>query len=156
MLDRITHYVLVHLILASVLSLNACVHKNYLFQSARLGTVIFSFAKKSQKFHVEIADTPSKRALGLMKRTHLRHDQGMLFIFDNEDRHSFWMKDTSLSLWLIFLDNEFKVVDFYIGIPHSIEAIVPKNPCKYVLEINQTSIDQSWIKLGSFVQFEPL
>ncbi|MCX5886806.1 MAG: DUF192 domain-containing protein [Proteobacteria bacterium] len=47
-------------------------------------------------FQVELAVTPDARARGLMFRKHLDKDRGMLFIFEEEDIHPFWMKNTLL------------------------------------------------------------
>jgi len=54
-------------------------------------------------FAVEIADTPEERAQGLMNRTDLARDAGMLFVFQNPRPVTFWMKDTPLSLDMVFL-----------------------------------------------------
>lgn len=57
------------------------------------------------EINVEVADTFSKRRLGLGKRTSLKKNWGMLFVFEKMGRHSFWMKDMNFSLDIIWLDN---------------------------------------------------
>ena len=57
------------------------------------------------EINVEVADTFSKRRLGLGKRTSLNKNWGMLFVFEQMGRHSFWMKDMNFSLDIIWLDN---------------------------------------------------
>jgi uncharacterized membrane protein (UPF0127 family) len=54
-------------------------------------------------FAVEIADTPEARALGLMFRTDLERDAGMLFLFERAGPQTFWMKNTPLSLDMLFI-----------------------------------------------------
>jgi uncharacterized membrane protein (UPF0127 family) len=54
-------------------------------------------------FSVEIADTPEERSRGLMHRTDLARDAGMLFLFETPRPVTFWMKDTPLSLDMIFI-----------------------------------------------------
>lgn len=61
----------------------------------------------------EVAKSPSKRAAGLMKRTELLPNRGMLFIFDMEKFLTFWMKNTAIPLDIIFLNSKFKVVNIH-------------------------------------------
>ena len=58
----------------------------------------------------EIADTPFKRATGLMYRDHLKKDHGMLFVFGQPHAWSFWMKNTKIALDLIWLNDKKRVV----------------------------------------------
>ncbi len=58
---------------------------------------------------VEVADTPEKRERGLMFRKELADGRGMVFLFDEEAEHSFWMKDTLIPLDLIFVDGAGRV-----------------------------------------------
>ena len=66
-------------------------------------------AEIKQIFSVEVADTPSKRAAGLMLRPRLEHD-GMLFVFEGEGRHGAWMKDTFIPLTFLWFDEWGKLV----------------------------------------------
>ena len=59
---------------------------------------------RSVAFAVEIADTPESRARGLMFRTDLPRDAGMLFVFDEAAPRAFWMENTPLSLDMLFFD----------------------------------------------------
>ena len=91
-----------------------------------------------QKFEVEIANTNESRQKGLMFRESLEKNKGMLFVFDYEEKHSFWMKNTLLPLDIIWISKDKKIVD--------IQAMQPctEDPCKsyqpianskYVLEV---------------------
>jgi uncharacterized membrane protein (UPF0127 family) len=64
---------------------------------------------KTHVVQVELADTPEKRERGLMFRKELDDGKGMLFLFDEEGEHSFWMKDTLIPLDLIFVDSSGRV-----------------------------------------------
>lgn len=57
-----------------------------------------------QSFRIEIADDDAERSQGLMYRQHLARDAGMLFIYDSPRQASFWMRNTYVSLDLIFMD----------------------------------------------------
>lgn len=105
-------------------------------------------------FNVEIAETPEERSRGLMYRESLDEGSGMLFIFDQEKRHSFWMKNTLIPLDIIWLDKNTKVV--YIK---KNAQPCKKDPCQkyrpsqkamYVLEVNP----QSNIEIGDKIIFK--
>src|SRR5690348_4917825 len=65
----------------------------------------------------ELADTPFKRATGLMYREHLEKDHGMLFVFGQPHAWSFWMKNTKIALDLIWLDDKKRVVHIERNVP---------------------------------------
>ena len=60
-------------------------------------------------FAVEIADTPAARAQGLMRRTDLPRDAGMLFLFEDAAPRAFWMENTPLSLDMLFIGDDGRV-----------------------------------------------
>lgn len=89
-------------------------------------------------YKVEIADTPEKQRKGLMGRESLPSDQGMLFIYDEPQDVSYWMKNTSVSLDIIFIDDDMEVISVKQGQPMSEEPITEKD-VQYVLEVNVDS-----------------
>lgn len=91
-----------------------------------------------KKYKVEIADTPEKQEKGLMGRKSLPSDQGMLFIYDEPQDMLYWMKDTSIPLDIIFIDDDMEVVSVKQGQPMSEEPITEKD-VQYVLEVNSDS-----------------
>ncbi|MBI3585682.1 MAG: DUF192 domain-containing protein, partial [Ignavibacteriales bacterium] len=62
---------------------------------------------------IEIAQDDSKRTLGLMYRDKMSENQGMLFIFNEEEGRSFWMKNTILSLDIIFVNSSNEIVTIH-------------------------------------------
>lgn len=101
-------------------------------------------------FTVEIADTYAKRKQGLMGRKSLAPDHGMLFVFGREKPLSFWMKNTPLSLDLIFFDHQGRYVSHHShAVPHSEDSIRSGQPAQFVLEINAGLADQLGISKGS-------
>ncbi len=88
---------------------------------------------------VEIADSFPKKARGLMFRESLGQNEGMLFIFDNPARHSFWMVNTTIPLDAIYFDENQTVVDIIHMDPCNLSCAVykPESDAKYVLEVNQ-------------------
>lgn len=107
----------------------------------------------SQCFKVEIAQTQEKLTKGLMLRKSLDPDKGMLFIFEIEHEHSFWMKDTFIPLDIIWINMNKEVVHIERNVQpcaEECEIIVPDAKAKYVLEINPGILD---VQLGDRVIF---
>jgi len=89
----------------------------------------------SQIIAVEIAETDQERAQGLKGRRHLPESHGMLFVFDEEQIVSFWMKETLLPLSIAFFDKEhvlFQVADMP---PQELTAYQSRAPALYALEM---------------------
>lgn len=108
----------------------------------------------------ELADTPFKRATGLMYRDHLKKDHGMLFVFGQPHAWSFWMKNTKIALDLIWLNDKMKVVHIERNVPvctktdDSCPQYRPNSEdAVYVLEISGGTVDGYKIEKGSTLQF---
>jgi len=100
-------------------------------------------------YRVVVADTPALRQRGLMFETHLPARSGMLFEFDRRDFHVFWMKNTPLSLDMIWMTDDFKIVDLHENaVPYSESLIVPSEKSHYVLELNAGEIKAHQFKRG--------
>jgi len=91
-------------------------------------------------FQVELAKTETQREKGLMFREELDKNKGMLFIFDKEGIYPFWMKNTLISLDIIWIDTNSKVVLINQNVQPCksliCPLIIPSAKAKYVLEIN--------------------
>ena len=109
-------------------------------------------------FQVELAVTPDARARGLMFRKHLDKDRGMLFIFEEEDIHPFWMKITLIPLDILWINSKKEIVFIYKNAqPCSIEpcpTIYPGRIAKYVLELKGGSSDKIGLAEGDKVFFD--
>ncbi|MFO0707386.1 MAG: DUF192 domain-containing protein [Nitrospira sp.] len=107
----------------------------------------------------EVADTPQKRATGLMYRDHLEKDHGMMFFFDQAQEWTFWMKNTKISLDLIWMDEKKRVIHIERSVPictrtdDSCPQYRPNNDAMYVLEIAAGTVDGLKIEKGSKLQF---
>ena len=95
---------------------------------------------KNHCFDVELAITPKERSNGLMFREKLNPQKGMLFIFDKEEKHSFWMKNTLIPLDIIWINNNKEIVFISESTQPckktSCPSVEPTENAKYVLEIN--------------------
>ena len=105
----------------------------------------------------EIADTKEKRAVGLMDREELPMDRGMLFYYDPPRLVTMWMKNTSIPLDMVFVDNKFTVIkveraDPGVGIPdNELEIYSSEKECRYVIEMNQGKAFSKGIDTGSTI-----
>jgi hypothetical protein len=86
---------------------------------------------------VELASTPQQRQRGLMGRTHLAADGGMLFVFEQPDRHCFWMRDTPLPLSIAFIDAAGRIASLADMQPRSETLHCPSADVRYALEMRQ-------------------
>jgi hypothetical protein len=102
---------------------------------------------------VEVAKTPEERDRGLMGRKHLGKDEGMLFIFEAEDYHGFWMKDTLLPLSIAFIDRNGRIVGITDMKPLTLISHLPPKPSLYALEMNKGWFSSHSIKVGDVVKF---
>ena len=104
---------------------------------------------------VEIADTPQKRALGLMYRKELAPEAGMLFLFDASDHLTFWMKNTVLPLDMIFITDDKHVLGIVKNAaPFTTTSRGVEGKSRYVLEVNAGFTDRHGVRAGDAVTFE--
>lgn len=109
---------------------------------------------------VEIADTNSKRALGLMNRQRLEKDHGMLFVFPDENFRRFWMKETYIPLDIAYFSREKALLEVHKAVPvksamqRNIPQYSSRNRAMYVLEMNQGWFERNEIQIGEKFSFE--
>lgn len=98
--------------------------------------VIVNIGNKS--YNCQLAKTEEQRRKGLMDVEYLAPDEGMLFEFDEEGTHEFWMKNTPLELTQISINDDDEVEYVYQATPND-ETLIPFENCKYLLEVNRTT-----------------
>ncbi len=114
--------------------------------------------KSDGKLHpvlVEVARTDAERERGLMGRERLEPGHGMLFVFEEEGEHVFWMKNTLVPLDMIFIDGLGRIV----GIVARAEPLTSTErtagrASRYVLEVPGGWAEEQGIKVGDGVRFE--
>jgi uncharacterized membrane protein (UPF0127 family) len=85
---------------------------------------------------LEVADTPDAQRRGLMYRTSLPEGRGMLFVFDREEDHGFWMKNTLIPLDMLFIAADGRLVGIHANAaPLSTAQITVGAPSRFVLEV---------------------
>ncbi len=106
-----------------------------------------------QRITVEVARTEAEREHGLMGRRSLGELEGMLFVFDRDQRLAFWMKDTPLPLSIAFLSAEGKIIQIEDMQPFSQTIIYSRMSARYALEMRQGSFARLGIREGDTVKF---
>lgn len=133
-----------------------------------VGLILYPYFKKEKKesqvcfknycFSAELALTPEQKRTGLMFRENLDKHRGMLFVYEKEREHSFWMKNVLIPLDIIWLSEDKKVVyiaENYqpcLGLP--CPAIKPDKAAKYVFEINGGLASEMGLSVGDELEFE--
>jgi uncharacterized membrane protein (UPF0127 family) len=128
-------------------------HKNNLKQ----GEVTFLSNDKGiiTTILVEIAEDEYSRAHGLMFRENMPENQGMLFIFEKESRQYFWMKNTPLSLDMIYVNDNNEIVNIHkYTKPYSTQTYPSVKPAKYVVEVAAGFTDQHKISIGDIISWK--
>lgn len=99
-----------------------------------------SVTLQDHRFTVEVANTPTEQAHGLMDRTAMAADHGMLFVFQDSEPRTFWMKDTLIPLDILFFDDAHRLVTILKDVPPCKADPCPVypsgKPARYVLELN--------------------
>jgi hypothetical protein len=104
------------------------------------------------RFTVEFADTDERRALGLMYRTTLAADAGMLFDFKIDQPVAMWMRNTRLPLDMLFITRDGRIANIaQRTVPFSETSIYSSGPVRAVLELNGGTAERLGLKPGDRV-----
>ncbi len=101
---------------------------------------------------VEIADSFIERQRGLMERTELAENAGMLFVFDREQALSFWMRNTIIPLSIAYIDRRGRIVDIQDMEPLDETSHPSAEPAQYALEVNQGFFRERGVEVGDAVE----
>ena len=113
------------------------------------GTVLIIAETDTIRLDVEIANTDSSRARGLMERGALPPAWGMLFVFPHPEMQSFWMANTPTALDLIFIRDDSTVVNIArYAQPFSPEPVTSVAPARFVLEVPAGFSDEYGLVAG--------
>jgi uncharacterized membrane protein (UPF0127 family) len=133
------------LALPAALALAAC---------AQRPAVVIRAARGPVTVEVEVADTPDSRARGLMYRRDLAPQAGMLFIFPTPSEQRFWMKNTPLSLDMVFISSDRTIVGIVPDTrPFTTDPLGVSGASQYVLEVHAGFCAQHGIAAGDKVEF---
>ena len=103
----------------------------------------------------EIAQTPREHAIGLMFRTEMGTNDGMLFAFPQAGKQCFWMKNTLIPLAVAFVDDKGEIVNLDEMLPQTENPHCSTKPVRFVLEMNKNWFSKRGIKAGMKLGGEP-
>ncbi len=106
------------------------------------------------RFDVEVADTPDAQAQGLMFRTELGPDEGMIFPYDGTTAQSFYMQNTPIPLDIVFIGPDRTISNIAaMTTPYSLESIYSVGPVLGVLELRGGRAAELGIEPGDRVEW---
>jgi uncharacterized membrane protein (UPF0127 family) len=108
-------------------------------------------------FRVELARTPPEHERGLMFRTHLDEDAGMLFLFERPSRQTFWMKNTLIPLDMVFISADLRIVGIVVDAePQTLTPRAVDEPSQFVLELAGGVATKLGLRAGQRVELKGL
>lgn len=126
-------------------------------QASHKDRFIKVYLPNGKEITVELAVNPEERERGLMFREELEPDQGMLFVFEEEDLYSFWMKNTLIPLDIIWLNSHLQIVHIEKNVPpcprEPCPGYLPRYPALYVLELKAGQAEANDLKLYERISF---
>ena len=103
----------------------------------------------------EVARTAREREIGLMFRTALGANDGMLFVFEQPAQQCFWMKNTLLPLSVAFIEDDGSIVNIESMKPQTLDSHCSAKPVRYVLEMNDGWFAKRGIQAGTKLRGAP-
>ncbi len=141
------------LILFLLVALNGC-------SSSDLTKITIYNAEGTHELFVEVAGTREEMIAGLMDRSSIPEDGGMLFPYSEEREIAFWMKDMLIPIDIIFIDGNKKVNFVFANVPPCDEEedkdcpqYHAQTPAQYVLEVSSGYTTKNRVRIGDQVEF---
>jgi uncharacterized protein len=135
-------------------SKNESIDPEYMFKKDGELTFTDSLNNPKTKIDIQIANSDFDRELGLMYRKQMDENRGMLFIFPLEERQSFWMRNTFISLDMIFVNSAKKIVTIHRNTQTLSDQSYPSAaPAQYVIEVNSGYCSRHNINEGDKINF---
>ena len=109
-----------------------------------------------ETFELEVADSVAERAMGLSVRSEIAENGGMIFVFENPEKHKFWMKDTRFPITIFWISADKKIVDVQKMPPCEKDpcpAFSPAQKAKWVVEIRGSFFEKMRGMVGKKLDF---
>lgn len=118
-------------------------------EGAQLGLPRIKLSAGIYQVDVQVAQTAKQREIGLMFRTVMPQQEGMLFVFEQPSGLCFWMKNTVLPLTAAFVADDGTIINLADMKPQTTDSHCAVRPVRYVLEMNQGWFTKRGLKAGS-------
>ena len=125
-------------------------------ESTTIAIIDANGERSEVEVEVEIADDEAEQRRGLMERTELAENAGMLFVFDREAPRSFWMRNTLIPLSIAYIAADGRIVDIQDMQPLDETSHPSAEPAQYALEVNQGFFAERGIEVGDVVEVPDL
>lgn len=107
----------------------------------------------AEELETELALTEAQLQTGMMFRTNMAENAGMLFVFPWPHQTSFWMKNTIVPLSAAYIDPEGMILEIHSLKPHDTNSVfAASNRIQFVLEVNQGWFERHNVKIGALVR----
>lgn len=104
-----------------------------------------------ETFTVEVARTNAEKQLGLMYRKNLRKNRGMLFVYEEDRKLSFWMKNTKVPLSIAYITKDGTIKEIYQMEPYSLRSIESSHYVRYALEVPRGTFARLGLEEGDTI-----
>lgn len=104
------------------------------------------------RIDAEVADNDSTRQTGLMNRPQMGNQQGMVFVFEQRQRHCMWMRNTLIPLSVAFMDDDGKIINIEDMAPRTEQDHCALRPARFALEMNQGWFKTHAVKPGDTIR----
>lgn len=111
----------------------------------------------TQPYRLAVADDDISRQKGLSGVTELGKNEGLLMVFDTDEKHGIWMKDMLIPIDILWLDSNKKVIYIVQDAQPELstsEVFAPNKPARYVIELASGSAKQHSVRVGHEIQFD--
>jgi len=111
---------------------------------------------RDSRIQARLAVSEAEKQRGLMFEDGLEENEGMLFIYEKEGSHSFWMKNMRFPLDIIWIGGDKRIVDIRENVPPCREecnTFAPSGPARYVLEVEAGFVKKRGLKVGDRLKF---
>ena len=105
---------------------------------------------------IEIVSKYEDRKKGLMYRTSIPNNYGMLFVWPYEGQQCMWMKNTYVPLSVAYMDIRGKIIEIYDMVPFSKDSVCSTKAAKYALEVNSGWFEEKGINIGDSIEVKKL
>ena len=123
------------------------------FSAISFANLEMSFEGKTAKLNLIISNTDAARRKGLMNKSFLEKNTGMLFIWPSSKKQCMWMKNTSLPLSVAYLSSDGRILEIYDMVPFSEDSICSMKNVRMAVEVNQGWFARNKISIGDKINF---